>query len=198
MKLKKLIADPVTMETVQTVDDTYILLGTEEWVYDAVLAQQFYNYARIDYIRFRKYLKYLAELMWEDLDADSRHICIDNYVKPVALSWEATGYSDLELFNYWTRMVELEKQCRINRANDCIQQITWYFTGEQSMTAYNDIKVILEDYKQCEYPELYCFVNSLSATILGLTFDYTTNGFASKSYYTLDRLNLVNEILFND
>ena len=198
MKLKKLIADPITMETVEIADSTYVLLLTEEWVLDPIIAEQFFFYGRIDYIRFRKYCKSLAETIWEDLDASQRHVCIDNYVKPTALSWEATGYTDPELFNYWTRMVELEKQCRINRANDCIQQITWYFTGEQSMTAYGDIKVILEDYKQCEYPELYCFVNSLSATILGLTFDYTATGFASKSYYTLDRLNLVNEILFND
>lgn len=198
MKLKKLITDVADINTVQNVDNTYILLTTEEWVYSAVLAEEFYNYNRIDYIRFRKYLKSLAESMWESLDTESRHICVDNYVKPVALSWESTGYSDLELFNYWTRMVYLEKQCRINRSNDCIQQITWYFTGEQSMQAYSDIKQILEDYKQCEYPELYCFVNSLSTTILGLTFDYTSIGFASKPYYTLDRLNLVNEILFND
>jgi len=198
MKLKKLITDPVTMETVQEVDNTYILLGTEEWIYDAVLAEQFYNYNRIDYIRFRKYLKYLAELMWEDLDAESRHICIDNYVKPAALSWEATGYSDEELFNYWTRMVDLEKQCRIQRMNRCIERITWFFTGEQSMLCYSEIKELIEDWKQCEFPELYCFVNSLNLTILGLTFDYSATGFASKSYYTLDRLNLVNEILFND
>lgn len=198
MKLKKLIADTASTETIQIVDNTYVLLGTEEFIESAFYAEKFQFMGRVDYIRFRKYLKYLADNFWEDLDTENRHICIDNYVKPVALSWEATGYTDPELFNYWTRMVELEKQCRINRSNDCIQQITWYFTGEQSMTAYDDIKVILEDYKQCEYPELYCFVNSLSATILGLTFDYTTTGFASKSYYTLDRLNLVNEILFLD
>ena len=57
---------------------------------------------------------------------------------------------------------------------------------------------MIEDWKQCEYPELYCWVNSLAATKHGQTFDYTSTGFASKSYYTLDRLNLVNEILFND
>ena len=198
MRLKKLITDTTSENTIDIVDNTYVLLVTEEWIESAFYAEIFYYYGRVDYIRFRKYLKYLADNFWEDLDAENRHICIDNYVKPAALSWEATGYTDPELFNYWTRMVELEKQCRINRSNSCIQQITWYFTGEQSMMAYDDIKQILEDYKQCEYPELYCFVNSLSATILGLTFDYTTTGFASKSYYTLDRLNLVNEILFND
>lgn len=198
MKLKKLIADPITIETVEIADSTYVLLLTEEWVLDPIIAEQFFFYGRIDYIRFRKYCKSLAETIWEDLDANQRHVCIDNYVKPTALSWEATGYTDLELFNYWTRMVNLEKQARIQRMNDCIEQITWYFTGEQSMAAYNDIKQMMEDWKQCEFPELYCFANSLDATILGLTFTYASTGFASKSYYTLDRLNLVNEILFND
>jgi hypothetical protein len=198
MRLKKLITDTANIDTVQIVDNSYILLGTEEWVESAYIAELAFNYNRIDYIRFRKYLKYLAENFWVDLDAENRHICIDNYVKPEAVSWESTGYTDPELFNYWVRVVDLEKDCRINRANNCIQQITWYFTMEQSMIAYNDIKQILEDWKQCEWQELVAFVNSLNITVATFNFDYTSNGFASKSYYTLDRLNLVNEILFND
>ena len=198
MKLKKLTTDPITLETVQIVDNSYILLGTEEWVYDAVLAEQFYNYARIDYIRFRKYCKILAETVWETLDADSRHVCIDNYVKPTTLTWEATGYTDEQLHEYWINMVKLEKECRSNRMDDCIYRITWEFTGEESMKCLDDIFIMMNKWIFGEYPELYFFTNSLAGTILDLTFDYTTNGFASKSYYTLYRLNLVNEILFND
>lgn len=198
MRLKKLTTDTASFETIDIVDNTYVLLGTEEWIESAFYAEQFYYCSRVDYIRFRKYLKYLADNFWETLDANDRHICVDNYVKPAALSWEATGYTDEELFRYWTTMVDLEKQCRIQRMNRCIERITWFFTGEQSMLCYSEIKQLIEDWKQCEFPELYCFVNSLNLTILGLTFDYSTTGFASKSYYTLDRLNLVNTILFND
>ena len=198
MRLVKLIADTASIETVRVVDNTYILLLTEEYVQSAEIAEHFYNYKRIDYIRFRKYLKYLCENFWDDLDENNRHICIDNYVKPSVLSWEATGYTDDELFQYWIRIVDLEKQCRIERANRCIERLTWFFTGAQSMLAYKDVFQIIEDWKQCEYPELYFWVNSAAGTINEQTFDHTADGFASKSYYTLDRLNLVNEILFND
>jgi len=198
MKLKKLISDVESVETVDIVGNSYILLETEEWIYSPHIAEQFYFSNRIDYIRFRKYCKILAESVWETMNAENRHICIDNYVKPTAVSWDDIDYTDEELFNYWVRMVELEKDCRIERMNKCIEKITWYFTGEESMAAYTDIKGMMNDWKQCEYPELYFFVNSLAGTILGLTFDYTATGYASKSYYTLDRLNLVNEILFLD
>lgn len=198
MKLKKLIADPITMETVEIADSTYVLLLTEEWVLDPIIAEQFFFYGRIDYIRFRKYCKSLADTMWEDLDADSRHICVDNYVKPVALSWEATGYTDEELFIYWTTMVDKERECRIARMKTCMEKITWFFTGEESMKALDDIYLMVKKWEFGEYPELYCFVNSLNLTILGKSFDHSTTGFASKDYYTLDRLNLVNQILFND
>ena len=207
MRLKKLIASELNITTIDIVDNTYVLLEAEQWIESALYAEQFYFAFRIDYIRFRKYLKYLADNFWESLDENNRHICIDNYVKPVVLSWEATGYTDVELEIYWVRMVELEKQCRIERANKCIQKITWLFTQIESLTAYKEIFQILEDWKQCEYPQLYCFVNSLNITAiftteqiaaLGVSWDYTSTGFASKSYYTLDRLNLVNEILFND
>lgn len=194
MRLKKLIAG----SQIDIVDNTYVLLETEEFVQSAEIAEQYYYLNRVDYIRFRKYLKYLADNFWESLDAENRHICIDNYVKPVALSWESTGYTDEELFQYWIRIVDLEKQCRIDRANRCIERLTWYFTGEQSMVAYKDVFQIIEDWKQCEYPELYFWVNSAAGTVLGQTFDHTADGFASKDYYTLDRLNLVNEVLFND
>lgn len=194
MRLKRTIGET----QIDVVDNTYVLLETEEFVQSAEIAEQYYYLSRIDYIRFRKYLKYLCENFWESLDAENRHICIDNYVKPEALSWEATGYTDLQLEIYWVRMVELEKQCRIERSNRCIERLTWFFTGAQSMVAYKDVFQIIEDWKQCEYPELYFWVNSAAGTINEQTFDHTSDGFASKSYYTLDRLNLVNDILFND
>ena len=198
MRLVKLIADTASIETVRVVDNTYILLLTEEYVQSAEIAEQFSFVKRIDYIRFRKYLKYLADNFWDDLDENNRHICIDNYVKPAELSWEATDYTDPELFAYWVRMVNLEKQCRIERANDCIAKLTWEFTGAQSMQAYNDVFQIIEDWKQCEFPELHYWVNSLAGTTLEQTFDHTADGFASKSYYTESRMNLVNELIFND
>ena len=198
MRLKKLIASELNITTIDIVDNTYVLLEAEQWIESALYAEQFYFAFRIDYIRFRKYLKYLADNFWESLDENNRHICIDNYVKPVVLSWEATGYTDVELFAYWVRMVDLEKQCRIERANDCIAKLTWGFTGAQSMQAYNDVFQIIEDWKQCEKARLYFWVNSSAGTILEETFDYTENGFASKSYYTESRMNLVNELIFND
>lgn len=203
MRLKRIIEGP----QIDIVDNTYVLLETEEFIQSAVVAEQYFYYGRIDYIRFRKYLKYLADNFWESLDAENRHICIDNYVKPVALSWEATGYTDEQLKSYWIRVVDLEKNCRFQRANRCIEDITWFFTEIESLAAYKQIYQMLEDWKQCEFPELFCFVNSLNITsiftseeitAIGVTWDYTSTGFASKTYYTLDRLNLVNEILFND
>lgn len=198
MRLVKLITDSASIDTVRIVGNTYVLLLTEEYIQSAEIAEQFFNFSRIDYIRFRKYLKYLAENFWDNLDANNRHICIDNYVKPETLSWDDTDYTDEELFQYWTRIVDLEKQCRIERANRCIAKLTWEFTGAQSMQAYNDVFQIIEDWKQCEKARLYFWVNSSAGTVLEETFDYTENGFASKSYYTESRMNLVNELIFND
>jgi len=56
MRLKKLIAG----SQIDIVDNTYVLLETEEFVQSAEIAEQYYYLNRVDYIRFRKYLKYLS------------------------------------------------------------------------------------------------------------------------------------------
>ena len=60
MRLKKLISDEINELTVQIVDNTYVLLETEEFVQSAVLAEIFYFYNRMTFTSFVSFVSFVS------------------------------------------------------------------------------------------------------------------------------------------
>lgn len=196
MKIVKNIIDELNIDNIRIVGNTYIPLISEEFIYNPNIGEMLNINNRIDYIKFRKQLKNIVNDNQSDYDDEERLIFIKNYVKPTALSQDAITTDDELLQNYQVEMVKLERQCRYRRLSDAKSKVAQTLTEYESFLFYNDTKTFIFDYLEAELPNLYLQIVSGAYPALGL--DYTTTGFASKSYYTAQRMNIILDVMFND
>lgn len=196
MKIVKNIIDDLNIDNVKVVDNSYILLVDEEFIILPSIGELLFIYNRIDYIRFRKWLKNICNNEQDILVHDERDIAVKHYVKPTTLSWDAITTDDELLQSYQVEMVKLERQCRYRRLSDAKSKVAQTLSEYESFLFYNDTKTFIFDYLEAELPNLYLWLVSGTYPDLGL--DYTTTGFVSKSYYTAQRMNIILDVMFND
>lgn len=196
MKIVKNIIDDLNIDNVKVVDNSYILLVDEEFIILPSIGELLFIYNRIDYIRFRKWLKNICNNEQDILVQDERDIAVKHYVKPTALSQDAITTDDELLQSYQVEMVKLERQCRYKRLSEAKSKVAQTLSEYESFLFYNDTKTFIFDYLEAELPNLYLWLVSGAYPALGL--DYTTTGFVSKSYYTAQRMNIILDVMFND
>jgi len=198
MRLKKDILQELDAVNVDIVSNTYVLLEGEEFIHSSTLALQLFLTYRVDYIRFRTHLIYLADTFWAEMNVEERNICFKNNVKPLLLSWEASGFTTPELNKFFEIVTGHQKKARVQRLNILDACLSWRFTETENLNFKIDCRNMIYDYILFNSPEWSIFLDSVDSTVLGVTYSYSLNGFDTKSYYTLDHQKIINDILFND
>jgi hypothetical protein len=196
----KNIADiPATTDEVlymyKVVDSSYVPTLEEEFVIDPKGVEHLANNSRIDYIQYRTYLQeYCCVLeVWEGLSSEQRDMIISHYQKPDEISWDATLKSDPELKKYWISVVKRETMARAERFNEGKALISWALTKPEAFDLAITIDSFVELWVQYDLPILWAYINNIN--LVGTPYDFTTTGFSSKPYYSVEKRDLLNYII---
>ncbi|MCK6381878.1 MAG: hypothetical protein L6Q54_11625 [Leptospiraceae bacterium] len=150
----------------------------------------FLDVFRIDYIQFRESLKTHVLPNWGSLDIEEKKNLIREMIYPT--NAVLTDYfSESELKTLWSAMAERHKIARINRWEKARKELSYYLTVAEAFQFYQDTKEFKGDYIDANIPILKLWALGGNDSSLGI--DYTTNGFPSKTYFSV----ALQEILLN-
>lgn len=170
--------------------DSYVLLGTESMLLDFGLLLALKNANIIDYNDFRKYLIVNLLPNWETLSFIEKAQLKGYYVIPNDFVFN----SEEEEQAIYKLLVDNATLCRKSRvdAGRSVVSLLYKTQTQKSQDFFIDTEAMMNRFIEGKIPELQAFIND---SILS-TFDYTTNGFSTKSYYTEALKDKLNYILF--
>ena len=145
----------------------------------------------IDTVLHKDVLKGFLPL-WNSLSFDDKKYLVRFYVYPPAEDL-LQYYTEDELKMYWSELAALTKTARKQRWEAARLKVSYYLTALESLQFYNDTKAYKGDYEDANIPYLTLWLSNGSYPALGI--DFITNGFAQKSYYSIDKKNMLLDIL---
>lgn len=169
-------------------DDSYVILETEELLVDINLLETIVSNKLIDYNDLRKYLIVNLLPNWESLTINEQLILKSYYIVPNGYVWDSTQTA------FYKILVDNATKCRESRIDQGRSYVSlFYITDTQkSMDFFIDTELLMNQYIKGKIPALEAFIND--SLIAG--FDYTTNGFSTKSYYNATVKDQLNYLLF--
>jgi len=150
-----------------------------------------------DYIVLRDSLKLHILPNFATLSTEDQKILVSYYIYPPTFTQadiDALFTTDEQKAN-WELLADISKVARYKRWEACRQKVSFTLTQLESLQFYTDTKSFQGDYIDANLPNLTLWLSNGSYPALGI--DYTTNGFAQKSYYTEERKNICLDVLVN-
>lgn len=171
--------------------DSYVLEPTESLLTNFLKSIEFSTTKRIDYNDLRKYAIINILPLWNDpvvVTENNKSALISYYIVPNDFVWDS---SQQEVYN---QLVKNATHCRKQRVDASRAYVSLFYidTPNNSMQFYIDTELLINQFIEGKIPALEAFINS--SNIDG--FDYTTNGFSTKSYYNITLKNQLNYLLF--
>lgn len=202
IKLVKNIIDPITTPeemfmNVRVVDTTYELNVTEEQVKSILVCYHLYGAGRMDYLQYRDYIKYQIVT---DLDIQNTQIPQEKeaayqvFQKPASLDQITDcGKTTEQLEKIQINLVECATECRKYRVLLASAKVSFILSPAASyqlnMDTYENMYLQITSNAQ----QLIHQIKSTADATLGI--DYTTTGFASKSYYSVEAKDVLLAVL---
>lgn len=151
-----------------------------------------YRLNMIDAILYKSILKQYFLPNWALLTTEEKRELISVLVYPAAT--DLRPFCTLEEEIMWTREFgSITRSAREFRWDTARLKMIHGLTEMESLSFYTDTKPYKDDYLDANIPSLILWLSNGSYPPLGI--DFTTNGFAQKSYYTLDRKNTCLDVL---
>lgn len=151
-----------------------------------------YRLDKIDGILYKAILKQWFLPNWATLSVDEKRELIAVLVYPAAT--DLRPFCTLEEEIMWTREFgSITKRARENRWESARIKMIHGLTEMDSLSFYVDTKPYKDDYVDANIPSLILWLSNGSYPALGI--DFTANGFAQKTYYTIDRKNACLDVL---
>ena len=202
IKIVKDIVDTITTAeemfmNCRVVDSSYTLNITEEWVHSILVCYTLFGAGRMDFLQFRDYVKYqiVTDLtIWSNQSVQEKQKAYELVQKPESLDQVTDcGVSTETLENNWINLVQQATECRHYRVLLASAKVSFILTPSQSYQLNMDTYENMYLWITSSSPQLLHWINSTADLALGI--DYTTTGFASKSYYSADAMNVLNAVL---
>lgn len=155
----------------------------------------FFSYLRIDYIRLRDCLKQYFIPVWDSLSPADKKTLVRYYIYPTTFTQADIDalFTAQEQKNNWETLAKISRDARANRWEVARQKISFYLTEIEGLQLYTDTKPFKDDYVDANLPHLIMWIINGAYPPLGI--DYTANGFAQKSYYSVERKNVLVDCL---
>lgn len=157
----------------------------------------FYTEHLIDYKSFRNTSMGFATDVDEfnALSDYEKEIIVSNWAHPSGVDITTYYPTDIEQKPIYLNMINKSLQARHLRVNILISNLAWYYkdTPTNGSLLFLDAEQLQTKYLQAALPHLDLFMNSGTYDPLGI--DYSTTGYASKSYYDINVLNSYNDII---
>lgn len=150
-----------------------------------------------DYIVLRDSLKLHILPNFDTLSLDEKKLLVKYYIYPITFTQtdiDALFTMEEQKIN-WEILAAISKVARKQRWETCRQKVSFTLSVLESLQFYNDTKGFKGDYEDANLPNLILWLSNGLNNDLGI--DYTTNGFAQKTYYTEERKNICLDILIN-
>lgn len=177
----------------RVVDSTYVITLDEEYVIDINIAEYLYNMGRMDYIQLRTYIQHYIcnDTVWALIPTEERLVAVRHYCKNDSVIWDDL-IDNTTLETYWIEVVKKEQLARTNRVSEGLALISWYLTKEEAMDLFTTLQDYIYSYEKADLPLLYWYTND---TVIPGVIDFSTTGFSSKPYYSIEKRNLINSII---
>ena len=171
--------------------DSYVLEPTESLLTNFLKSIEFSTTKKIDYNDLRKYAIINILPLWNDalvVTVNNKSAHISYYIVPNDFVWDS---NQQQVYN---QLVKNATHCRNQRVDASRAYVSLFYiaTPNNSMQFYIDTELLINQFIEGKIPALEAFINS--SNIDG--FDYTTNGFSTKSYYDITLKNQLNYLLF--
>lgn len=155
------------------------------------------NHTFKDLVWKRDFLKAEFVPLWGNLINEDRKELVRIYCYPTNITEEEwSSYFTVEVHrDNWAFLVTEERKARTKRWEKMIEEVSYYNTMLENDDLYLTTKVMAEDYKVGKRPHIYYWITNGSLPAYGI--DFTTNGFAQKSYYTEEKKNILVDIYIN-
>ena len=202
IKIVKDTIDPITTAeemfmNCRVVDSSYTLNITEEWVHSILVCYTLFGAGRMDFLQFRDYVKYqiVTDLtIWSNQTDWEKNQAYQVVQKPATLDQVTDcGLTMEQVENNQINLVEQATECRKHRILLASAKVSFILTAGQSYALNMDTYENMYLWITSASPQLLHWINSTADLALGI--DYTTTGFASKSYYSADAMNVLNAVL---
>lgn len=202
IKIVKDTIDPITTAeeifmNCRVVDSSYTLNITEEWVHSILVCYTLYGCGRMDFLQYRDYIKYqiVTDLtIWSNQTAQEKNQAYQVVQKPASLDQVTDcGVSMETLENHWINLVEQATECRKHRLLLASAKVSFILDQMSSFQLNMDTFSMMQMQAVSQAPHLTLWLKSEANPTLGV--DYTTTGFASKSYYNETAKNVVLSVL---
>lgn len=169
-------------------NDGYVILETETLLTNVFILIGFFRTKSVDYNDFRKYIIVNILPSWDTLNTDEKMILKSYYIVPNDYVWDSSQSQIYEI------LVENATNCRKQRIDKGRSYVSLHYINDvqKSMDFFTDTQLLMNQYIEGKIPALQAFIND---TII-LNYDYTTNGFSTKSYYSEELKTQLNYILF--
>jgi len=177
----------------RVVDSTYVVTPDEEYVVDINIAEYLYNMDRMDYIQLRTYIQYYIcnDDNWALMSTDERLIAVSHYCKNDDVIWDDL-IDEPNLKTYWIEVVKKEQDSRAHRVSEGLALISWTLTKPEAMDLFMTMQDYIYSYQMADLPMLYWYTND---TVIPGVIDFSTTGFSSKPYYSIEKRDLINSII---
>jgi hypothetical protein len=171
--------------------DSYVLEPTESLLTDFLKLVEFSNTKKIDYNDLRKYAIVRILPLWNDsliVTESNMYAMIGYYIVPNDFVWDS---SQQQVYDILVKNATICRKQRVD-ASRSYASLFYIATPNDSMQFYIDTELLINQFVEGKIPTLEAFINS--SNIDG--FDYTTNGFSTKSYYDITLKDQLNYLLF--
>lgn len=184
---KDIISSITTPEEIQqnarVVDDSYVLNVTEEQVNSVLVAYVLYNAGRMDFLQYRDYIKYqiVTDTTIQNAQTDQeKNAAYEVFQKPSQVNQNDIKTNE-ELEKIQINLVCQATQCRKDRILLASAKISFVLDQYASFKLNEDVTEMMYTQITSANPRLLYQLKSEANQSLGI--DYTSTGFASKSYY---------------
>lgn len=150
---------------------------------------------RIDLIKLRDSSKLYLLPDWNNLSDEDKKYLVSVYIYPITFTQGDIDllFTETEQLNNWKNLVDITKQNRDARWDYARQKISFYLTTLEILDLYTSTKSYKGDYEDANLPYLVLWITNGSYPAFGI--DFTSNGFAQKTYYTVALRDLLVDIL---
>lgn len=168
--------------------DSYVLTESELQLLDLPLIIECQKAKLIDYNDLRKYLIVYLLPSWDSLSSVEQALLKSYYIVPNDYVWEANQLS------LYKMLVYNATACREARIDDGRSYVSLFYINDvqKSIDFFIDTELLMNQYVKGKIPALQAFINDDKIA----SFDYTTNGFSTKSYYSSSIKDQLNYLLF--
>lgn len=202
MKLAKKISDtPLPNEEYNTFIARVAYGVKDDYDFSANLAENIstlqnsiivFRLSVVDAIFFRELLKTNVLPNWATISFDEQKQLVAYFIYPTGTDLNLY-YTPEEQYQLWQELAHITKSSREARIEQMRSKVSYYITMIEACDFFNAVESLIPRYEQANRPDLQCFIQGTAYPPLGI--DYTTNGFPSKTYFSVERQDLLLNIL---